>query len=65
MKIAIVSTHPIQYHIPWFVELSSRPGVEVKVYYGCQPNEKQQGVGFGTPFEWDIPMHDGYEWQTL
>ncbi len=60
-----MATHPIQYHIPWFIALSNRPDLEVKVYFGCQPDDQQQGAGFNQPFEWDIPMYDGYEWQVL
>jgi glycosyltransferase involved in cell wall biosynthesis len=65
VKISIVATHPIQYHIPWFIALSNRPDLQVKVYFGCQPDDLQQGVGFDQPFKWDIPMYDGYEWQVL
>ena len=65
VKISIVATHPIQYHIPWFIALSNRPDLQVKVYFGCQPDDLQQGVGFDQPFKWDIPMYDGYEWQEL
>ena len=45
MRIAIVSTHPIQYHTPWFRELS-RQNIELKVYYALIPDAQQQGVGF-------------------
>jgi glycosyltransferase involved in cell wall biosynthesis len=65
VKLAIVATHPIQYHIPWFKALSDSPGLEIKVYYACQPDDRRQGVGFGHSFSWDIPMYDGYEWQVL
>jgi glycosyltransferase involved in cell wall biosynthesis len=39
--------------------------MRLKVYYGLLPNLRQQGVGFGVPFEWDIPMFDGYDWEIL
>jgi glycosyltransferase involved in cell wall biosynthesis len=65
VKIAIVATHPIQYHVPWFFGLSGIPDFTVKVYYACQPDDRRQGVGFGQPFSWDIPMYEGYEWQVL
>ena len=65
VKISIVATHPIQYHIPWFTALSNRPDLQVRVYFCYQPDGQQQGVGFGHAFEWDIPMYDGYEWQVL
>ena len=65
MKISIVATHPIQYHIPWFIALSNQSDLQVKVYFCCQPDDQQQGAGFDQPFKWDIPMYDGYEWQVL
>jgi glycosyltransferase involved in cell wall biosynthesis len=65
VKISIVATHPIQYHIPWFIELSNRPDLQVKVYFCYQPDDQQQGAGFDQPFKWDLPMYDGYEWQVL
>lgn len=64
-KLAILATHPIQYQVPWFRALSDRPELSVKVYFSMLPDPQQQGAGFGVPFEWDIPMFDGYTWQVL
>jgi glycosyltransferase involved in cell wall biosynthesis len=65
MKIAIVSTHPIQYHVPWFQKLAGEKQVDLKVYYALIPNEQQQGVGFGVAFSWDIPLLEGYKWEAI
>jgi glycosyltransferase involved in cell wall biosynthesis len=65
MKLAIFATHPIQYQVPWFRHLAAQPGVDLKVYYALIPDAQQQGVGFGVPFQWDIPMLEGYEWELL
>ena len=65
MKIAIVSTHPIQYHVPWFQKLASEKQLDLKVYYALIPNEQQQGVGFDVPFSWDIPLLEGYKWEAM
>jgi len=65
IKVAIVATHPIQYQVPWFCALAARPDVQVKVYFAMLPGPRQQGVGFGTSFEWDIPMLEGYLWEQL
>ncbi|HXI93331.1 MAG TPA: glycosyltransferase [Blastocatellia bacterium] len=64
MRIAIVSTHPIQYHTPWFRELG-RQNIELKVYYALLPDQQQQAVGFGEAFAWDIPLLEGYDWELL
>lgn len=65
MKLRIVSTHPIQYQVPWFRKLATLPDLDFKVYYGLLPNDAQQGVGFDVPFQWDIPLLDGYEYTVL
>lgn len=65
MKIAIVSTHPIQYQVPWFRSLAAQPDLDLKVYYCLIPNETQQGVGFNVNFTWDIPLLEGYQWQAF
>lgn len=62
-KVAIIATHPIQYQVPWFQKLAEQ--VDLTVYYALLPDAQQQGVGFGVPFTWDIPMLDGYEWRVV
>lgn len=64
-KVAIVATHPIQYHIPWYRLLATQETLCLKVYYALLPDHGQQGVGFGVPFQWDIPMLEGYEWTLM
>ena len=65
MKLAIFSTHPIQYQIPWFQRLASQQGIDLTVYYALIPDAQQQGVGFGVPFNWDTPLLEGYTWEVL
>jgi glycosyltransferase involved in cell wall biosynthesis len=65
VKVAIVSTHPIQYQIPWFRKLANEQGLEVMVYYALLPDQQQQGIGFGVPFTWDVPLLEGYGWHSL
>jgi len=65
LRLAIFSTHPIQYQVPWFQALAKLEGIETKVYYGLIPSPEQQGEGFGVSFEWDIPMLAGYAWELL
>lgn len=63
MRIAIVTTHPIQYNAPWFRLLSQQQGVEVKVFYTWEASQTiaKYDPGFGRVVEWDIPLLDGYE----
>jgi glycosyltransferase involved in cell wall biosynthesis len=64
-RVALVATHPIQYQVPWFQKLAQRTEIELKVYFALLPDAEQQGVGFGIPFRWDIPMLEGYRWHAL
>jgi glycosyltransferase involved in cell wall biosynthesis len=65
MKVAIVSTHPIQYHTPWFQKLAAQDCLDLKVYYALLPDQQQQSVGFGEAFTWDIPLLEGYDWELI
>jgi glycosyltransferase involved in cell wall biosynthesis len=65
IKLAIVATHPIQYHIPWYRGIAAGGEVSLKVYYAVLPDSNQQGIGFGVPFNWDVPLLDGYRWELL
>jgi glycosyltransferase involved in cell wall biosynthesis len=60
-RLAIISTHPIQYHAPWFRGLASHPELETHVYYchTATPDE-QARAGFGVGFDWDVPLLSGY-----
>jgi glycosyltransferase involved in cell wall biosynthesis len=65
-KLAIVTTHPIQYHVPWLVRLAERQ-IEVKVFYTWE--QSSQGLvydaGFGKDIQWDIPLLEGYEYEFV
>src|SRR6185295_2055707 len=65
MKVAIVSTHPVQYHTPWFQRLAAQQDLDLKVYYAMIPDQQQQGVGFGEAFAWDIPLLEGYDSEVI
>ena len=64
MKIAVVATHPIQYHAPWFRALVAE-GVDLHVLFSVIPGAAQQATGFGGAFEWDLPLLTGYPWSVL
>lgn len=60
-RLAILSTHPIQYHSCWFRGLAACPDLQVHVYYCHQATPQEQArAGFGVEFEWDIPLLTGY-----
>lgn len=66
MRLAILSTHPIQYHAVWFRALAARTDLNIHVYYchRASPQEHSR-AGFNVEFAWDIPLLDGYEHSFL
>ena len=65
-KLAIVTTHPIQYNAPWFRLLAQRNKVQVKVFYTwSQTKESVKDKTFGKNIKWDIPLLDGYDFQFV
>ena len=67
MKLAIISTHPIQYYAPLFRQLSQEPGIELKVYYTW--SQSREGPTYDTDFAkviaWDIPLLEGYSYEFV
>jgi hypothetical protein len=66
-RLAVVATHPVQYHSPLFRTLSTRRRIELRVFYGWEGLATRPGrdPGFGQNVAWDIPLLDGYEWTQL
>ncbi|MBS1778684.1 MAG: glycosyltransferase family 4 protein [Bacteroidetes bacterium] len=66
-RLAIVTTHPIQYNAPWFRLLAESGEVTLRVFYTweqSQTNEKYD-PGFGKVISWDIPLLDGYDYKFV
>lgn len=59
MRLAILTTHPIQYYGPLFRELARRLDIEVFFAHRASP-EEQARAGFGHPFDWDLDLTEGY-----
>jgi len=60
-KLAVITTHPIQYQTPIWRLLAQCPEIDIRVYFGsdfsvrgCWDNE------FGANFAWDTPLTEGY-----
>jgi glycosyltransferase involved in cell wall biosynthesis len=62
IRLLIVTSQPIQYQAPWFRALHSDSRVDLDVLFLTLPDAVDQGVGFATPFEWDVPLLEGYRW---
>ena len=63
-KLAIITTHPIQYNAPFFKMLHNRGNVDVKVFYTWSQteNKKKYDPGFNMDVDWDIPLLEGYKY---
>jgi glycosyltransferase involved in cell wall biosynthesis len=62
VKLAIISSHPIQYNAPLFALISKEQKIELMVFYswGEQSMGAKFDPDFGKTIEWDIPLLDGY-----
>ena len=64
-KLGILTTHPIQYQVPWFQRLAESSEIDLTVFFCQIPDRVSQGDGFGVAFEWDLPLLQGYRYQVL
>lgn len=62
-KLAIITSHPIQYNAPLFKLLTERSKIGVRVFYTW--GQTESGIvydpDFKKEFKWDIPLLDGYD----
>ena len=61
-KLAIITTHPIQYYAPVFRLLAN--SCDLKVFYTLGKSSSYD-LGFKQDITWDIPLLDGYSYQFL
>jgi glycosyltransferase involved in cell wall biosynthesis len=64
MRLAVVTTHPIQYYAPVFKLLAKR--IELKVFYTWgETSLIKHDPGFNRTISWDIDLLAGYNYQWL
>ncbi len=66
-KLAIVSSHPIQYNAPLFALLAKEPSIDLMVFYtwGEQAIGPKYDPDFKKTIEWDIPLLEGYAYTFI
>ena len=66
-RLAIITTHPIQYNAPLFKLLSERNKIMIKVFYTWEQSfeNKVFDPGFNTIRSWDIPLLEGYQYEFV
>jgi glycosyltransferase involved in cell wall biosynthesis len=66
MRLAIITTHPVQYYAPVFKLLQQHPGLDIKVFYTWGKNAVEKfDPGFRKIVEWDTPLLDGYAYEWV
>ena len=61
-RLAIFTSHPIQYQAPYFRALASTGRVHPTVIFGSRHGlDVSLDTGFATAFRWDVPLLDGYD----
>ena len=66
-RLAILTSHPIQYQAPLFKKLAERPEIDLTVYFCWDfgAGKKSLDAEFGKKIKWDIPLLEGYEYKFL
>jgi len=66
-RLAIITTHPIQYNAPLFELLTQRGVIEIKVFYtwGKSVLSNKFDPGFGKVINWDIDLLKGYTYTFI
>ena len=66
-RLAILTTHPVQYFVPVFRGLATTPGWRSRVFVGCLHGVSAPSYDpdFGLAFAWDCDLSSGYERTTI
>jgi hypothetical protein len=60
-RLAVLTSHPIQYQAPLFRALASQSEIDLHVFFCCRWGvEQYRDPGFGVSFSWDTPLLYGY-----
>ncbi|HET6253694.1 MAG TPA: glycosyltransferase family 4 protein [Puia sp.] len=66
-RLAIVTSHPIQYNAPWFKLLANSSAIHPGVFYTWEQSAAgpKYDPDFKERIEWDIPLLEGYEYRFV
>src|SRR5438132_14281250 len=66
IRLAVITTHPIQYQSPWFRALAASNEIELEVFFCHRATPREQAAaGFGVEFDWDVSLLEGYPYRFL
>jgi glycosyltransferase involved in cell wall biosynthesis len=65
-RLAVITTHPIQYYAPWFRYITAKTASKLKVFYLWNPAATTlHDPGFALDIAWDIPLLEGYDYEFV
>lgn len=66
-RLAIVTSHPIQYNAPWFKLLANSSAIHPGVFYTWEQSAAgpKYDPDFKERIEWDVPLLEGYEYRFV
>lgn len=59
VRLAVVDSHPIQYHYPYFKLLAAAPEIDLHVYFCEDTRSGVHDPSYGR-IKWDVPVLEGY-----
>ena len=66
LRLAIIVSHPIQYYVPLYQRLARRTDLELKVFFTWHSAQGPvEDRGFRRSVAWDIPLTDGYAFESI
>ena len=64
-RLAIATTHPIQYQAPFHAFLAAQEDLDVEVWFSHDYGVRPQSSIWGEQFAWDTPLLEGYRYEFL
>ncbi len=64
IRVAVVDSHPIQYHYKYFQLLAAQPNIELHVFYCWDTREGVEDPSYGK-VKWDLPLLEDYEYSFV
>jgi len=62
-RVLVISSHPVQYHVPILRRMAVRPDLELHVAFcTLRGAEAAHDPEFGATVKWDVPLLNGYSW---
>jgi len=65
-RLAVLTSHPIQYQAPLFRALAEHPSIDLTVFFCSDHGAREYyDAGFRRMLKWDVPLTDGYDHRFL